>query len=65
LTDRDRLIAQPRWPWPFDGRRLLILGRPPGQTRWSKALVRHGAEARVALAAVLGVSAESIRVKDS
>jgi hypothetical protein len=25
LTDRDRLIVQRRWPWPFDGRGLLIL----------------------------------------
>ena len=27
--------------------------RPPRQTRWSKALVRHGADARLALAAAL------------
>jgi hypothetical protein len=31
--------------------------RPPRQTSWSKALVRHGADARVALADVLGVPA--------
>jgi hypothetical protein len=30
---------------------------PPGQTSWSKAFVRHGADPRVALASVLGVSA--------
>src|SRR5271165_2104535 len=51
--------------WPIEA---LIAGgrvRPPspalpGQTRWSKALVRHGADPRVALAGVLGVSAENV-----
>jgi hypothetical protein len=38
--------------------------RAPGQTSWSKALVRHGVDARVALAGVLGVRAKEIRVKD-
>jgi hypothetical protein len=52
-----------RRPWPFDGRRLLIGDRLPGQTSWSKALVRHGADPRPALAWVLGVSGD-IRVKD-
>jgi hypothetical protein len=33
---------------------LLHEYRPPGQTSWSKALVRHGADPRAALAAVLG-----------
>jgi hypothetical protein len=35
------------------------MGRPPapGQTNWSKALVRHGADLGVAFAEVLGVSA--------
>jgi len=33
------------------------------QRRWSKALVRHGADAREALAAVLGMPAEDIRVR--
>jgi len=42
---------------------VLNTYRPPGQTSWSKALVRHGADARVALAEVLGVSAEDIRVR--
>jgi len=37
--------------------------RPPGQTNWSKALVRHGADPRVALAGVLGVPAGDIRVR--
>jgi hypothetical protein len=37
--------------------------RPQGQTRWSKALVRHGADARSAIAAVLGLSAADIRVR--
>jgi hypothetical protein len=35
-----------------------------GQTSWSKALVRHGADARVALAGVLRVSAGDIQVRD-
>jgi len=43
---------------------VLNTYRPPGQTSWSKALVRHGAEARVALAKVLGVSAGDNRVRD-
>jgi hypothetical protein len=43
---------------------VLNFYRPPGQTSWSKALVRHGADPGVALAGVLGVSAEDIRVKD-
>ena len=37
--------------------------RPMGQTSWSRALVRHGADAREALAAVLGVPAEDILVR--
>jgi len=102
LTDRDRLIAQARWPWRFDGRRLqepcrllpnlwsspkaaecwlekepldahrdiirvwglLHEYHPPGQTSWSKALVRHGADLRAALAAVLGVRVEHIPVRN-
>jgi hypothetical protein len=39
--------------------------RPPGQTSWSKALVRHGADPRMALAAVLGVAADDILVRES
>jgi hypothetical protein len=39
--------------------------RPNGQRSWSKALVRHGSEARLALAAALGVPAEAIRVRES
>jgi hypothetical protein len=35
-----------------------------GQTSWSRALVRHGADPGLALAEVLGVSAEDIRVRD-
>ena len=38
---------------------------PPGQTRWSRAVVRHGADPRTALAAVLGTNIEDVRVKDS
>jgi hypothetical protein len=37
--------------------------RPPGQTSWSRALVRHGADPQSALAEVLGVPAEDIRVR--
>ena len=43
---------------------VLNTYRPQGQTRWSKAPVRHGAEARTAIAAVLGVPAEQIGVRD-
>ena len=38
--------------------------KPKLQRRWSRALVRHGADARLALAAVLGVPAEQIGVRD-
>jgi hypothetical protein len=38
--------------------------RPRGQTSWSKALVRHGADPRAAVAEVLGVRAGDIRVRD-
>jgi hypothetical protein len=43
---------------------VLNTYRPPGQTRWSRALVRHGADAGLALASVLGVPAADIRVRD-
>ena len=39
--------------------------KPRRRRRWSSALVRHGADPRMALAAVLGVSIDDIRVKDS
>ena len=42
---------------------VLNTYRPPGQTSWSRALVRHGADARVALAKVLGVPTEDIRIR--
>jgi hypothetical protein len=35
------------------------------QRRWSKALVRHGTDPRAALAEVLGVPGDDIRVKAS
>jgi len=38
--------------------------KPKRQRRWSKALVRHGADARAAIAAVLGVPARDILVRD-
>jgi hypothetical protein len=34
-----------------------------GQTSWSRALVRHGADGRQAIAGVLGAAAEDIRVR--
>jgi hypothetical protein len=42
---------------------VLNTYRPPGQTSWSQALVRHGADPGEALAEVLGVPAEDIRVR--
>ena len=48
----------------FRVRGVLKTYRPPGQTNWSKALVRQGADARVALATVLGVPAEDIRARE-
>jgi hypothetical protein len=42
---------------------VLNIYRPPGQTSWSKAIVRHGAEPRAALARVLGASAVYIRMR--
>jgi hypothetical protein len=38
--------------------------RPPGQTSWSKAVVRHGADPRTAIAGVLGVAAEDVQVRE-
>jgi hypothetical protein len=43
---------------------VLNAYRPPGQTSWSRALVRHEADPRMALAALLGLSAGDIRVRD-
>jgi hypothetical protein len=43
---------------------VLNTYRPPGQTSWSRALMRHGADPREALAVVLGVSADNIRLRD-
>jgi hypothetical protein len=43
---------------------VLKTYRPPGQTSWSRALVRHGADPGEALAVVLGVRAGNIRVRD-
>ena len=42
---------------------LLNNYRPPGQTSWSRALVRHGPDPRMALAAVLEVAAQAIHVR--
>jgi hypothetical protein len=43
---------------------VLKTYRPPGQTSWSRALVRHGADPRMALAAVLGIAAGDIQVRE-
>jgi hypothetical protein len=43
---------------------LLNEYRPPGQTSWSRALVRRGSDARMALAAVLGLTTEDIQVRE-
>jgi hypothetical protein len=37
--------------------------KPKRRRRWSKALVRHGADPEIALAAVLGVPAEEIEAR--
>ena len=39
--------------------------KPKRRRRWSKALVRHVADPRTALAAVLGVAAEDIQVREA
>ena len=39
--------------------------KPRRQRRWSRALVRHGAAPQMALAAVLGLSAEDIQVRET
>ena len=44
---------------------VLVEYKPKRQRRWSRALVRHGAEAREAIAAVLGVPAEQIGVRST
>lgn len=38
--------------------------KPKRQRRWSRALVRHGADPRAALGAVLGMAAEDIQVRE-
>jgi hypothetical protein len=44
---------------------VLNTYRPPGQTSWSKALVRHGADPRAALAGVMGAAVkEDILVRE-
>ena len=51
---------RPRYETSYDGRKPH-----PGPTGRSKALVRHGVDPNVVLAAVLGGPAEDIRVRDS
>jgi hypothetical protein len=45
---------------------VIHLYRPSGRRgKWSKALVRRGVDPRMALAAVLGVAAEDIQVREA
>jgi len=45
---------------------VIHLYRPRGRRgKWCRALVRHGADPRMALAAVLGVAAEDIQVREA
>ena len=40
--------------------------RPRGRRgKWSKALIRHGADPRTALAGVLGLAAEDVQVRET
>jgi len=43
---------------------VIVEYKPKQQRPWSRALVRHGADPRTALAAVLGVDADDLHVKD-
>jgi hypothetical protein len=43
---------------------VLNTYRPPGQTSWSRALVRHRIDPRFAIAAVLGLAVEDIQVRE-
>jgi len=44
---------------------VFVEYKPKRQRRWSKALVRRGADPRTALAKVVGVAAEDIQVKEA
>jgi hypothetical protein len=44
---------------------VFVEYKPKRQRRWSKALVRHGADPRIALAAVLGAAAEDIHIREA
>jgi broad specificity phosphatase PhoE len=44
---------------------VLNTYRRPGQTSWSKAVVRHGADPRMALATVLGLAAGDIQEREA
>ena len=39
--------------------------KPKRQRRWSRALVRHGADPRIALARVLGIAPEDIQFRET
>jgi hypothetical protein len=44
---------------------VLNTYRPLGQTSWSRALVRHGADPQTALAKVLEVSGDDLQVSEA
>jgi hypothetical protein len=41
-----------------------LIGPPKWQRRWSKALVRHGAEAQAAIVGVSGLPAGDIQLRE-
>ena len=43
---------------------VLVDYKPRWGRRWSKALVKHGVDPKMALAVVLGVAAEDIQVRE-
>ena len=43
---------------------VLVDYKPKRQRRWSRALVRHGAEARAAIVGVLGLPAGNIQLRE-
>jgi len=44
---------------------VFVEYKPKWQRRWCTALVRHGADPRIALAAVLGVTAGDIQIREA
>jgi hypothetical protein len=43
---------------------VLNTYRPPGQTSWSRALVRHGADPQIAISVVLGLPTGDVRLRE-